>query len=170
MMNRIPERYYLAYGSNLNIDQMRIRCPQARIVGTAMVKDYRLMFKGSKSGAYLTIEPSEGSGVPVAVWRVTPTDEQNLDCYEGFPTFYYKKEMIVSVRLSAFCNPATQKIKAFAYIMHEDRAFGIPTQTYINVCAEGYSTFGFDKRILNEAIAYSKKGIREEIMKKTEKA
>lgn len=59
--------YYLAYGSNLNIRQMALRCPTAKPVGTAVIKDYELLFKGSKTGAYLTIEPKVGAEVPVAV-------------------------------------------------------------------------------------------------------
>ena len=31
------ERHYIAYGSNLNISQMELRCPNAEIVGTALV-------------------------------------------------------------------------------------------------------------------------------------
>ena len=39
-------KYYLAYGSNLNTRQMAHRCPTAVVVGTAVIKDYRLKFKG----------------------------------------------------------------------------------------------------------------------------
>ena len=87
------KKYYLAYGSNLNIEQMRYRCPTAKVVGTAIIKDYELLFKGSKTGAYLTIEKCEGEYVPVGVWEVTPQDELSLDRYEGYPNFYYKTEM-----------------------------------------------------------------------------
>ena len=51
------KKYYLAYGSNLNLRQMALRCHTAKPVGTAVIKDYELLFKGSKTGAYLTIEP-----------------------------------------------------------------------------------------------------------------
>ena len=36
------KRYYLAYGSNLNIAQMqfRFRCPDAVVAGTAVIPDY----------------------------------------------------------------------------------------------------------------------------------
>ena len=30
-----PKHYYIAYGSNLNVAQMRMRCPHAAILGTA---------------------------------------------------------------------------------------------------------------------------------------
>ena len=54
------KRYYIAYGSNLNVGQMRMRCPHATILGTANLKGWELLFKGSKTGSYLTIEESEG--------------------------------------------------------------------------------------------------------------
>ena len=59
------EKYYLAYGSNLSVAQMAQRCPDAVYVGTAEIENYQLLFKGSQSGSYLTIEPKVGSKVPV---------------------------------------------------------------------------------------------------------
>ena len=44
----MEKRYYIAYGSNLNIRQMKMRCPGARIIGTSVIEDYRLLFKGSR--------------------------------------------------------------------------------------------------------------------------
>ena len=95
------KRYYIAYGSNLNVQQMRWRCPGARIIGTAELQDYRLLFKGSKTGSYLTVEPEKGCTVPVAVWEVTEQDELALDRYEGYPSFYYKTEMTLMSKVSA---------------------------------------------------------------------
>ena len=83
----MEKRYYIAYGSNLNIPQMRMRCPGARIIGTSVIEGYRLLFKGSRTGSYLTIEPQEGAGVPVAAWAVTEEDEAALDRYEGCGRF-----------------------------------------------------------------------------------
>ena len=52
----MEKRYYIAYGSNLNVHQMRMRCPSARRIGTSELKGYELLFKGSKTGSYLTVE------------------------------------------------------------------------------------------------------------------
>lgn len=147
------KRYYLAYGSNLNVGKMGYRCPTATIVGTAVIKDYRLMFKGSKTGSYLTIEKAVGHQVPVAVWCVTENDELSLDRYEGFPYFYYKKEMELDVK-----GIKTGKIyhkNCFVYIMHEDRKLGIPSRHYVQVCLEGYKVFGFDVNRIKEALEFS---------------
>ena len=77
-------KYYLAYGSNLNIKQMQMRCPGAKPVGTMVLDGYELLFKGSKTGSYLTIEKKKGGKVPVGIWQVSEQHEKALDRYEGF--------------------------------------------------------------------------------------
>jgi len=147
------KRYYIAYGSNLNVNQMKKRCPSARIVGTSEIQNYELLFKGSKTGYYLTIEPKKGESVPVAVWETTTEDEKALDCYEGFPIFYDKTEMILPVKETG----KIQNRKGYVYIMHKNNPQGIPSQHYIDTCMEGYLYFGFDIEILKKAIKKSKK-------------
>lgn len=150
----MEKRYYLAYGSNLNIRQMQYRCPTARVIGTALIPDYRLLFRGSKTGAYLTIEPAKGHSVPVGVWEVGPLDERALDRYEGCPSFYYKKEMKLPIE-----GIRTGKVRlrdAFVYIMHEERPISIPSTSYLTTCWIGYENFGFDQKYLLEAYFESK--------------
>ena len=145
----MKKRYYIAYGSNLNIRQMRMRCPSARIIGTSEIPDYELIFKGSKTGSYLTIEPKKGSWVPVAAWEVSAEDEQALDRYEGFPTFYYKKEMLLPIK--GIRSGKIRRRNTFVYIMHEDRVLGMPSNFYMQTCLSGYKSFGFDPKFLHEA-------------------
>ena len=149
----MAKRYYIAYGSNLNIPQMRWRCPSARIIGISEIPDYRLLFKGSQSGAYLTIEPSQGDSVPVGVWEVTAEDELALDHYEGYPKFYYKAEMELPV--TGIRSGRTRMRTVFVYIMDESRPFGIPAKYYVDTCRQGYRAFGFDQNKLTEAIQIS---------------
>ena len=145
----MKKRYYIAYGSNLNIRQMRLRCPSARIIGTSEIPDYELLFKGSKTGSYLTIEPKEGSSVPVAAWEVSAEDELVLDRYEGFPTFYYKKEMMLPIK--GIRSGKIRMRNTFVYIMHEDRPFGVPSKFYMQTCLSGYKSFRFDSQFLQKA-------------------
>ena len=147
------KRFYIAYGSNLNIPQMEARCPGATIKGTAILKGWELFFKGSKTGSYLTIERKQDGRVPVAIWEVTPADEDRLDLYEGFPRFYYKQGMKLNCR--SIKTGEVEEIEAFVYIMHEDRLLGIPSRYYMEVCEEGYEYFGFNKRYLIEAYGRS---------------
>ena len=151
----MDKRYYIAYGSNLNVSQMRMRCPDARIIGTSEIENYQLLFKGSLTGAYLTIEHKEGARVPVAIWSVTKEDEKALDRYEGYPNFYYKKGITLDIK-----GIKTGKVRtkdAFVYIMHEERRIGIPSDYYVYTCLEGYKDFGFDKKFLFDAIEISRR-------------
>ena len=143
------KRYYIAYGSNLNVRQMKLRCPKATILGTAKLKGWELLFKGSKTGSYLTIEENENGSVPVVIWEVTPSDEKALDRYEGYPAFYYKKD--IKLQYKGIRTDKRRTINAFAYIMHEDRPIGVPSIYYMKTCLEGYDTFYFDKQILLNA-------------------
>lgn len=153
----MEKKYYLAYGSNLNIRQMRYRCPGAKPIGITAIPDYQLLYKGSKTGAYLTIEPKKNGIVPIAVWEVTADDEKRLDAYEGCPTFYYKKEVRLPVKLAS---GKTKKLTAFVYIMHEERSLGIPSLAYIRTCEEGYRNFGFDTKFLDVAYEISVKEVQ----------
>ena len=153
----MKKRYYVAYGSNLNVRQMLMRCPTARMIGTSVIKDYKLMFKGSKTGSYLTIEQTNGSEVPVAIRDVTEADERALDRYEGFPTFYYKKEM--SLPITGIRTGKVRQRNTFVYIMHEERKLGVPTDFYMHTCMEGYRNFGFELDTLFEAYHYSKEAM-----------
>ena len=44
-------KLYVAYGSNLNKEQMRYRCPTAKFVGTGIIEGYELQFKGALHSA-----------------------------------------------------------------------------------------------------------------------
>ena len=64
--------FYLAYGSNLNLEQMAHRCPTAKPIGTAVLKDYQLLFRGGHGGSVATVEPFKGKTVPCLLWEITP--------------------------------------------------------------------------------------------------
>ena len=142
-------RYYIAYGSNLNVPQMKARCPGAVVLGTACLHGWELLFRGSGTGSYLTMEKSEGGCVPVVVWEITDADEKALDRYGGYPGFYYKKN--IRVRYRGIVTGCKRTVNAFAYIMHEDRRIGVPSVSYMRTCLDGYGTFLFDRSILIKA-------------------
>jgi gamma-glutamylcyclotransferase (GGCT)/AIG2-like uncharacterized protein YtfP len=143
----MSNKLYLAYGSNLNLEQMANRCPTAKVVGASKIKGYRLLFRGSHAGAVATIEPFKGESVPVLVWDITPADEAALDRYEGWP-FLYRKETI-KVRLNG------KTVQAMVYIMNEGRPLGQPSCYYYSTILDGYKSAGFDIEILRKAVADS---------------
>ncbi len=42
-----------------------------------------------------------------------------------------------------------------AYVMHEERRFGLPQEWYAALLERAYENFGFEKEILREALAYT---------------
>ena len=146
----MTKKYYAAYGSNLNVRQMAFRCPGATIAGVGTLQDWQLAFRGSKTGSYLTIEPRKGSSVPVGVWEITDQDEQALDRYEGFPHFYYKRMLRLSI--TNYLIGETEDVDAMVYIMHEDRPLGAPTLAYVQTCLDGCMDFYLDTEPLMEAV------------------
>lgn len=89
---------YVAYGSNLNIQQMSYRCPGATVAFTGYLINWKLLYRGSRTGSYATVKRCKGSKVPVAVWNIDLKHEEALDLYEGYPRFYKKKKCICSFK------------------------------------------------------------------------
>ena len=150
----MDERYYLAYGSNLSVEQMERRCPGAVYVGTAELKGYRLLFKKSKSGSYLTVEKKRGRSVPLVVWRISEYHEKRLDRFEGCPVYYYKTTKAVDVH-NLLDGGFLGTVEGIIYILHEERPLGVPTFRYFNLCMEGYERFGFDMNLMEKAVEES---------------
>lgn len=142
-------KLYVAYGSNLNKEQMKYRCPNARLIGTSMISDYELQFKGYPHGAFATIVPKADCSVPVAVWEITDVDEERLDIYEGFPNHYFKQK--ISVMLD------NTEVSAMVYIMNLKKEFGIPSKWYYETVCQGYIDCNLPVCVLDNAVEYSKK-------------
>ena len=142
------KRLYVAYGSNLNLYQMKFRCPTARLVGTGIIKDHELQFKGRKDSAFATIAPSEGGTVPVAVWELQPRDEKALDRYEGYPNYYFKQDIPVEIKNG-------ETINGMVYIMDLRQDFGIPSPGYVQTVSEGYHNCRLDTSVLKNAVRQS---------------
>jgi len=138
---------YIAYGSNLNLEQMAYRCKTAKVLGSANLKGYQLLFRGGENNSFATVEKLKGGSVPVLIWELEPKDEAALDRYEGYPNFY-RKEM-VKVRFGGKWE------EVMVYMMNEGRPLGIPSRSYCETIAQGYKTSGFDIRILSKAINIS---------------
>lgn len=143
------KKYYLAYGSNLNLLNMKERCKNSKPIGMLKLNGYRLAYKGSMDEyAYLTIEKNEESYVPVGIFTVSRKDEANLDIYEGYPDLYYKE--YIPIKINGIIH------KALIYIMKPKFNYHVPSDEYIQTCIEGYDDFGFDKTLLEEALEVSK--------------
>ena len=127
---------YIAYGSNMVEEQMAHRCPNARLIGTGYLPNYRLEFY-----LHATVERTRAHGakVPVAVWEITDADERSLDRYEGFPTYYTKHRRRVVMDDGS-------EIWGMVYIMNMTRPQP-PTASYYNTIHNAYVKLGLRSEI-----------------------
>lgn len=132
------KRLYLAYGSNINLEQMAYRCPNSRVVGTRMLPGYEPEFRG-----VATIVTKEGEEVPVLLWEIDQRDELSLDRYEGFPKMYRKElfEVEVDGRFR----------EGMAYLMNYGE-IAPPSPMYYNGIKKGYEDNGMDTSYLKAAL------------------
>ena len=138
------EKLYIAYGSNLNLEQMAHRCPTAKVAGTAMLHNWRLAFY-----SVATVERYRGGKVPVLIWKITPQDERALDRYEGYPHLYRKETLRVTVN--------GKRVYAMIYIMNvKKRHYSLPSDSYLETIHRGYLGADFDQEILLEAVEASR--------------
>ena len=144
LISRNPSRYYLAYGSNLDMERMGRRCPYAVPVGVTEIDGYRLLFKKSKTGSYATIEQDANESVPAVVWKLSEYDELLLDRYEGYPYYYGKVQ--IPVELDG------KTVSAMAYVMQPGFDLNKPSPSYLHTIREGYRAAGFDQAVLDQAL------------------
>lgn len=137
------KKLYLAYGSNLNLSQMAKRCPNAKAIGTSIMKGWRLRFRGEHEAAVATVEPSKAGEVPIIVWEITTACEAALDRYEGYPSLYRKGTLRVELN--------GKPIQGMIYILNEGQPLSQPSCYYYSVILDGYKAQGFDVGILKKA-------------------
>lgn len=146
-MRKNTKTLYIAYGSNLDCEQMAFRCPGARVVAKSWLHGYRLVFQGHPFNAHANVIPEKGQDVPVTIWEITKQDEATLDRYEGVKGGYYTKEYLdveVDGRMET----------ALIYIMTPN-PYGIPTDSYLRTISRGYRDFNFDLRVLKRALIHA---------------
>jgi len=144
----MEEKLYFAYGSNINLEQMAVRCPAATPVCPVVLDNYRLAFRGN--GGYngvATILPAEGNKVYGLLWKLTPSCEQSLDRYEGYPHIYYKEQ--VTVR-----DKDGKRYPVMVYIMGREFCLdpAEPSQHYFAGIVQGCKQNGIPVRPLFEAV------------------
>jgi gamma-glutamylcyclotransferase (GGCT)/AIG2-like uncharacterized protein YtfP len=78
---------HFAYGSNMDRRLMWRRCPDARLLGGAALRDYRFII--TKDG-YASVVAARGAVVHGLLWRLTPRDLAALNAYENVDAGLYR--------------------------------------------------------------------------------
>ena len=155
----MKETYYFAYGSNMNLDQMKYRCPDAEVVENVRLEGYRLAFCGRPRGSGVaTILPEEGSHVDGVLWKITEKCERSLDLYEGYPQLYGKEEICVK-------NVAGKERSVMVYTMnapYKDQP-SLPSQFYLTGILEGCHQNQLPVKNVTDALVRTRKEVGKEL-------
>ena len=147
----MSNQLYFAYGSNMNLNQMAFRCPDAKVIESVQVENYRLAFRGS---GVATILLEKGSRVEGVLWRISADDERSLDVYEGYPRLYGKEK--IEVQLSS-----GQRISTMAYCMNNPYARypAMPSKNYLAGILEGCRQNRIDTKEVRAAVARTRQEV-----------
>lgn len=129
---------YFAYGSNLNLTQMKKRCPNSVPIAKVLLKGYKLVFN-----RVADIIESPKDVVYGAIYEVSDRDIKNLDVYEGFPRLYTEIEVQVE-------DDAGDMYKAFVYVMVL-KGRGAPAESYYNIIKQGFKEWDLPMQSLIKA-------------------
>ncbi|RAV10974.1 replication protein [Mycolicibacterium sp. GF69] len=125
---------YFAYGSNLNVVQMALRCPDAANPRPARLADHDWLIN---ERGVATVEPFDGSEVHGVVWQLNDHDLAVLDSAEGVPVRYRRDRLVVHTD----DGPA----EAWVYIDHRVEA-GPPRPGYLDRIIDGATHHGLPQR------------------------
>ncbi len=135
---------YFAYGSNMDARQMAQRCPGARRVGVATLRDHRVAYVGHSArwgGAVATVVPSPGDRIEGVLWAVDEGHVAALDRYEGHPTCYRRQ----LVRVTA--GGRTSRALTYVHGLASETAWtGSPSPAYLDRILRGAKAAGADQR------------------------
>lgn len=124
-------KIYAAYGSNMNLKQMKLRCPKAKVIGRGVLEGFKLTFRGKQTGVANVERSSEGR-VPIVLWAITKDCERALDRYEGYPTLYKKEQVTIMT------DAGEQEAMVYVMAKQYEKMPALPSEHYFEIIREGY--------------------------------
>ena len=138
---------YWAYGSNLNVRQMRARCPDAERVAPLVLPNAALRFR-----QVADVVHKPGSTCPGGLWRVSDRDVAVLDRYEGIDRHEPRRGLYLKRWLTLQVDGEVER--CLLYTMNRSGIMP-PTEEYLASIVQGYRDFELDLGTLAEALRHS---------------
>jgi gamma-glutamylcyclotransferase len=131
------ELYNFAYGSNMNSEQVRARCTNAKLVAVAKLPDHQLAFYGNTpewDGAEETVLPAPGNEVWGVIYELTPSDKEKLDdwqdaLFDGSGAYFHSPAKVTD-----------QQGKEYSVLLYKKAKLGNPekpSEEYLNFIVQG---------------------------------
>jgi hypothetical protein len=143
--SRNPRRLCFTFGSNMDPEQFRQRCPKSEVVGIAVLHDYQWYI--TRRGV-ASVRRDRGNCVFGLLLRLTAVDETRLDVCEGVHAGLYERRILaVDVVAGGF-------EKALVYIA-EDGGVGKPRTGYLERVLAGARHHGLPAGAIVEMESWS---------------
>ena len=131
---------YFAYGSNMDWQQMRVRCPSSRFVGIAVLLDHKLVFsrKSVKRGCGVAdVVRKAGGNVWGVVFDISDVDISRLDSAEGYrpgreKNSYWRRECVVWLH-----GNSRQPLRVSTYFADRQPNWPLPSRAYKDLILSG---------------------------------
>ncbi len=128
---------YAAYGSNMDPEQMLVRCPHSQQRGTGWLEGWRLTFGGEDigwDGAFATVVEEPGARVFVVLYDMFETDEKELNYWDGVTLGYYRKAKVRVQTLDG-------DVLAWLYVLNFYEG-GLPSARNVGILADSAEKAG----------------------------
>jgi len=134
---------YFAYGTNLDFERLKKRCPSVQKIAKAFLVDYQFIFN---TRGVATVVPKKDSKVYGILFEIEDSEIKNLDKYEGVPKLYAKQDKKVLLE-----NGKTTD--ALLYIAIESKP-GKSRERHLKIILESMIKEGFPSKYLESIKKY----------------
>ncbi len=137
---------YFAYGSNMDLDQMKIRCPGSSVIGIGQLTHYTMAFtrwsRSWKSGT-ADILPERGAIVHGVLFNLTLDGLKKLDKFADYSNSYLRQDVTVIF--------GVEVLPAMTYVARRQGVY-LPSKSYLGKMVQG----GIQNHLPEEYIEYLK--------------
>lgn len=128
---------HAVYGASMDPKVMLQRCPQSPLTSTGWLQGWRLTFGGEEygwDGAMATVVQDDSDRVFVAVYDISPFDQESFESWEGVQAGLYQpiRERVATLQGDAL-------VTLFALAAYEG---GLPSANYLGMVADAAEAVG----------------------------
>lgn len=134
---------YFAYGSNMDRTQMKERCPDSKLIGKAVLHNYKIaftIFSPKRQCGCADILSSVNSEVWGLLYDISEKDLENLDIAECHPDKYKRFQVVVE-------DVSGEEYTVETYeVVKKEGAFLKPSKHYLGLMQEAAREFDFPEK------------------------
>lgn len=134
---------YFAYGSNMCHEQMKRRCPSSNFLMRVYLEGYKLVYDGhsiSRNGPVANVVISLKDRVWGGLFEINKDNLAALDCCEGYPRIYKRRELTVK-------DDQSTPYKTYVYL-RDALNEGKPSSSYRGIVIQGAHDCGLPEEYI----------------------